>query len=382
MRSAFPSTLGKASGLNDSPLKSDKLTFRSSLHPLSRTFQDILGTFSRPSALNALPVLTFPSGYPAAFPAFQLSSHTSSLPLPPRATSPSRLQPIARSRVPLNAPSRLSTTFTSLFSKSASGAAPTPVDTATATATATATTASAADTEHTVNISAFAIDRHLDGQSVGKEVNQAIRSELETALAGVPSWVQEHVFEFAEALYPLVQAEQKGTQAPGNESPPYVVNTLQEPPAGASERFQDFYAELEQLLRIEEPSPARDHPEQGASEEEEHGRPTAISEDAIREILELVEGALCSIFYDRSVCPVHTASAARLDGVFFSFCRIYLLSTSDDASHDETLSSRIAALNMLDLTLEHLDVQVDGARHELDHVVKSCGESECERESD
>ena len=149
-----------------------------------------------------------------------------------------------------------------------------------------------------MNISAFAIDHHLNGQSIAKEINQAIKSELETSLAGVPSWVQEHVFEFAEALYPLVQAEQKATQAPGNDSPPYVVNMLQEPPAAASERFQDFYAELEQFLRIEESSPARDHPEQG---EEEHERQTAISEDTIREILELVEGALCSIFYDRSV---------------------------------------------------------------------------------
>jgi hypothetical protein len=31
---------------------------------------------------------------------------------------------------------------------------------------------------------------------------------------------------------------------------------------------------------------------------------------------------------------------------------------------------------MLDLTLEHLDVYIDGASHELDRVVKSCGESE------
>jgi hypothetical protein len=49
--------------------------------------------------------------------------------------------------------------------------------------------------------------------------------------------------------------------------------------------------------------------------------------------------------------------------------------TSDDASHDETLSSRVAALNMLDLGLEHLDIQVEEARPELDFVVKACGES-------
>jgi hypothetical protein len=49
--------------------------------------------------------------------------------------------------------------------------------------------------------------------------------------------------------------------------------------------------------------------------------------------------------------------------------------TSDDASHDETLSSRVAALNMLDLGLEHLDIHVGEAGSELDAVVRACGES-------
>jgi len=56
--------------------------------------------------------------------------------------------------------------------------------------------------------------------------------------------------------------------------------------------------------------------------------------------------------------------------------RLYLQSTSDDASHDETLSSRVAALNMLDLTLEHLDVCVGDTGPQLDLVVKACGDGE------
>ena len=47
--------------------------------------------------------------------------------------------------------------------------------------------------------------------------------------------------------------------------------------------------------------------------------------------------------------------------------RLFSQPTSDDASHDETLSSRTVALNMLDLTLQHLDID----------VVRACGESEC-----
>jgi hypothetical protein len=57
-------------------------------------------------------------------------------------------------------------------------------------------------------------------------------------------------------------------------------------------------------------------------------------------------------------------------------CSLFLLPTSDDLSHDEALSSRIAALNMLDLGLEHLDVNIgNAAEKELDAVVKACGES-------
>jgi hypothetical protein len=56
---------------------------------------------------------------------------------------------------------------------------------------------------------------------------------------------------------------------------------------------------------------------------------------------------------------------------------LFLPPTSDDLSHDEALSSRIAALNMLDLDLEHLDVNIgNAAERELDAVVKACGESE------
>jgi len=54
---------------------------------------------------------------------------------------------------------------------------------------------------------------------------------------------------------------------------------------------------------------------------------------------------------------------------------LFLPSNSDDASHDEALSSHIAALNLLDLGLEHLDVDVGSAGSEVDVVVRACGES-------
>lgn len=50
-------------------------------------------------------------------------------------------------------------------------------------------------------------------------------------------------------------------------------------------------------------------------------------------------------------------------------------SFSDDASHDEALSSRIAAVNLLDLSLSHLGVDVGQSADAVESVVKACGES-------
>ena len=56
--------------------------------------------------------------------------------------------------------------------------------------------------------------------------------------------------------------------------------------------------------------------------------------------------------------------------------RLFRPSTSDDASHDEALSSRIAALNMLDLGLEHLGIDVGKAGSAVQKVVAATGQSE------
>jgi hypothetical protein len=50
-------------------------------------------------------------------------------------------------------------------------------------------------------------------------------------------------------------------------------------------------------------------------------------------------------------------------------------SFSDDAIHDEALSSRIAAVSLLDLTLAHLGVDVGDSGPAVDAVVKACGDS-------
>lgn len=74
-----------------------------------------------------------------------------------------------------------------------------------------------------------------------------------------------------------------------------------------------------------------------------------------------------------------TDSFGRLHNQYIdcdSGCRLFMQPHSDDSSHDEALSNRVSALNMLDLTLEHLDVNVGDAGQALDLVVKACGTSE------
>ena len=51
--------------------------------------------------------------------------------------------------------------------------------------------------------------------------------------------------------------------------------------------------------------------------------------------------------------------------------------SSDDVSHDEAVSSRIAILNMLDLGLEHLGVDVGTVGNEVTIILKDCGASKC-----
>lgn len=59
--------------------------------------------------------------------------------------------------------------------------------------------------------------------------------------------------------------------------------------------------------------------------------------------------------------------------------RLFLPSSTDDAEHDEALSSRIAAVNLLDLGLGHLGVDVGESSKEVEAVISKCGNGECHR---
>ena len=58
--------------------------------------------------------------------------------------------------------------------------------------------------------------------------------------------------------------------------------------------------------------------------------------------------------------------------------RLFMQPGSEDSLHDEALSTRIAALKLLNLKLEHLDVHVgEEAKEWVEGVVKACGEGMC-----
>lgn len=182
----------------------------------------------------------------------------------------------------------------------------------------------------------------------------------------------------------------------------YIANMIEETPEELVERVQDFYQWLEEdLERIEGEggfkkkwnasssalsvggggkTPDKDKVRDGDGEDDKAAKlellndelpagPTA--ENRFKDIVELVEKTITELFYDR----------------------LFMQPTSDDGAHDEALESRVAALNMLDLGLEHLDVvvgdKIKGRNEEetrklrrkeiekVGEVVKACGECEC-----
>ncbi|KAI0306035.1 hypothetical protein B0F90DRAFT_1814842 [Multifurca ochricompacta] len=179
--------------------------------------------------------------------------------------------------------------------------------------------------EHAIEVAAYTIDRRIARKNTSKAINKALKSEVKETLSasGAPPWVIDQT------------AEELATQ------------------------FQSFYEDLEEaLLAGGSPVTARPIRDGFLEAEQEKSRERrsngkAVSERDAREILEAVERVSCSLFYDR----------------------LYLIPKSDDASHDEALSSRVAALNMLDLGLEHLGVDVGAAGAGVDAVLKTCGDT-------
>lgn len=158
---------------------------------------------------------------------------------------------------------------------------------------------------------------------------RGVKGEIGASFAEghVPGWVAERVVAFMGDLMPLVKGtkgtegdkghlgskeagggrgggagkEKEGRKAGGK----YVVNTFGGGIEELSERFQEFYAGLEEELGTRGAGPGPG-PIAGGDEwrEAETGRARREREEdekeaRVRRVMEVVEGTVCGLFYDR-----------------------------------------------------------------------------------
>ncbi len=204
-----------------------------------------------------------------------------------------------------------------------------------------------ADNDRPLDVAAIVIDKKISAFEAGRQVvkssKQAIRESLKEH--GVPSWVSDRVESFMTPIYPFVKLK-RGSLG-------YHVQEHQ--PDDLSSLFQEFYEQLEHELRSSNHSPRRHESKLNAeSENGELLQEMIFNESRIRETLELVESLMCTQLYDKLFRPDST----------------------DDDQHDDALSSRIAALNMLDLSLETLGVDVGENGDALGKLIQLCGDGE------
>ncbi|KAJ7165105.1 hypothetical protein C8R46DRAFT_304496 [Mycena filopes] len=340
-------------------LDGNTLTLRSTIHPSSKTFMDLLSPTTRSSTLATLaPLPHLPTATP--YPMVGVPSYTASLPLPPRAPPPLPPRPsISRgSHLTSSAqslPSRIPNPFASLFGSS-SGKHPQqhpPAQMQQASPPASIHEVPAAP-DQPLDVPAFTIARRILRKDTARAIDRALRGELHTlcGVGGAPPWVAERVDAFVAPWYPFARLKRSSNNEKAGSSSNYVVG---DPLAGMlpeeiGEMVQGFYAKLEEDLRV---GGGRRKPSESSHHDAEDEKGREEKDEWVREVLGAVERAICTLFFDRLFAPP----------------------SSDDSSHDQALTSRVAALNMLDLNLEHLGVDVPPEAAEgLERVVKACGQ--------
>ncbi|KAJ7768683.1 hypothetical protein DFH07DRAFT_902521 [Mycena maculata] len=338
-------------------LDGNTLTLRSTLHFSSKTFNDLLAPVTRSPTLATLaPLPHLPTTTP--YPMFGVPSYTPALPFPPRTPPPlpprpplSRSSQLASSAQSL--PSRLPNPFSSLFG-SHGGKHPHP-PTQQASPPASIHEASSTGSEQPLDVAAFTLAHRIVRKDAARAIDRALRAELHAA-CGAPPWVAERVDAFVAPWYPFTRLRRGGGGGSVSEKGGGSNYVIGDPLAGMlpdeiGEMVQGFYVKLEEDLRAGGHNGRRKASE--TSHETEDEKEKEEKEAWVLEVLGCVERAICVLFFDRLFSPP----------------------SSDDSSHDQALSSRVAALNMLDLDLEHLGVDVPPEAEEgLARVIKACGQ--------
>ncbi|KAJ7920681.1 hypothetical protein B0H13DRAFT_1867405 [Mycena leptocephala] len=327
------------SGLRELLTGENTLTLRSTIHPSSKTFMDLLSPVTRSSTLaNLAPLPHLPTATP--YPMFGVPSYIASLPLPPRTPPPLPPRPsLSRSSGPQSLPSRLPNPFASLFGSHNNSKPPAP-QTQQASPPASIHEAGASS-ETPLDVPAFTLARRIVRKDAARGIDRALHGELQALCGAGAPWVAERVDAFVAPWYPFARVKRSSAGEKGASSN-YVVG---DPLAGMlpeeiGEMVQGFYARLEEDLRSGGSGGGRRKASEASHHEGEDEKGKDEKEAWVLEVLGNVERAICMLFFDRLFAPP----------------------TSDDSSHDQALSSRVAALNMLDLNLEHLGVDVPPRR--------------------
>ncbi|CAE6417923.1 unnamed protein product [Rhizoctonia solani] len=364
-----PSPIVTVSGVRGA-LQGTNITFRSLMNTASINFKSLLSATTRPTAFASLPPLPVPlTASPSPpYPSVEIQGQTLTLPLLPRPVQPPPLPArpgtaAAQQNRPPNPPPQSATSrlnpFASLFGSSRNTPAPTPPPIANVTPAPLVPPPPPSDTGSARSsielpssegpvVPAYTIDRRVSRAVFAKEATRAIKGEIKFVISiqGVPSWVKDRVIAFVNPLLPIPKASRRMSSG-GSKTPTPDMTS----PQACSESIQYFLSGMEDELfayfgskRKEDPSVDEKAATDRANNEEQDRK--------MREVMERVERAICSLFYDRLFRP----------------------STSDDASHDDALSSQIVSLNMLDLGLNHLGVEVpSGAEKGVNEVIKICG---------
>ncbi|KAH8116246.1 hypothetical protein DFH11DRAFT_1506064 [Phellopilus nigrolimitatus] len=328
------------------------ITIQSILPTSSKAFKALSNPVTRTSTLLALPPLPKPHSPSTTYPLVSSPSFIPSLPLPPRSSiqqkPPLPPRPGTKAASPSSV-SRLSNPFASFFSKSPTPSSP---------ALNSQPLLEAPLADHAIEVPAFTIEKAIVRRNVSKALSKSIKAEINGALAGLPTWVMDRTHDFSASFLPFPKANHKpkennnGSQGSSDHGSILSVSAYDDPAEEVSETFQAFYESLEEELRTEKfPTTLRRKDDKQSEEEKERERDEL--DKKIQDTLDKVERALTGVFCDRLFRP----------------------SNSDDASHDEALSSRIAALNMLDLSLDHLGVDVGASGADVERVVTACGET-------
>ncbi|KAG8897868.1 hypothetical protein FRB99_007867 [Tulasnella sp. 403] len=329
-------------------IENDKIVFRSSVPTSSAFFKSLLNVTTRSSTLLTAPALPHPvvSTLSIPYPEYALGNFTATLPCPQRHVPP----PVQ------------------------------PQD-------------SAVKNDY-FTISAFVIDRPVRRKQVLKEIQRCTKAQIKDTLGstgmGLPNWIVTRTVDLASLLHGLYSNPgRSGDASPGaghGDVDPMVGRSMRlssriqnwQPDLGTvastTDSLQEFFSTMEDDLTAywnaagsattlrrkksdsalveDEKAPLSRHGSTNSVVVSEEGSRITDKERRIREAMNAIERVICCLFYDKLFAPEGT----------------------DDKSHDEALSNRVAALNMLDLTLEHLGVEAgEDAKVGVEKVVQAVG---------